>query len=143
MSRPSWGRVRLPPQPKRAADLSWFSSAHSECLTCGRARYILLAGDRDLPRTGCPTALWPPGRRVDSCTFQSKSARKCRSLLSQRRGEVPDNPWLQAQGSLGLFEEQEIFGRSMEASAKQDRLLTSDVVGRFHSCTQCRMLCRQ
>ncbi len=36
---PSWGRVRLPHQQKRAADLRWSSSAHSECLTCGRARY--------------------------------------------------------------------------------------------------------
>ena len=36
---PSWGRVRLPHQQKRAEDLRWSSSAHSECLTCGRARY--------------------------------------------------------------------------------------------------------
>ncbi len=35
---PSWGRVRLPHQQKRAAGLRWSSSAHSECLTCGRAR---------------------------------------------------------------------------------------------------------
>ncbi len=40
MSRPSWGRVRLPHQQKRAADLRWSSSAHSECLMCGRARYM-------------------------------------------------------------------------------------------------------
>ncbi len=38
---PSWGRVRLPHQQKRAADLRWSSSAHSECLMCGRARYNL------------------------------------------------------------------------------------------------------
>ncbi len=36
---PSWGRVPLPHQQKRAEDLRWSSSAHSECLTCGRARY--------------------------------------------------------------------------------------------------------
>ena len=40
---PSWGKSFLPHQQKRAADLRWSSSAHSECLTCGRARYKRIA----------------------------------------------------------------------------------------------------
>ena len=85
VSRPTWGRVRLPHQQKRAAGLRWSSSAHSECLMCGRARYQTCQGGipcdcggrkwTKLPSTSSknarqpdffPPLLTPPGVRVFS-----------------------------------------------------------------------------
>ena len=62
---PSWGRVRLPHQPKHTADLGWSSSGHSECLTCGRARYILV----DI-QTGLASRPVGPAFRCDSSIRQ-------------------------------------------------------------------------
>ncbi len=92
VSRPSWGRVRLPHQQKRAADLRWSSSAHSECLTCGRARYNRKAPHRSHEAVSGSRSLW-------RSRLSSRSARRKLTSSAIVPSSVRSTRWISHAGA--------------------------------------------